>query len=179
MPIKRFSALLLLCGLSLLLSACASHSIEDYADQTPTLDLQEYFNGELEAWGMFQQRNGDVVRRFHVRIDASWEGDVGTLDEHFTYADGSTERRIWTLVKQADGSWRGTADDVTGEARGQVAGNAFHWQYTLQLPVDGRVWEVDFDDWMFLIDDKVMLNRASMSKWGIHLGEVSLSFVKP
>ncbi|TVP91425.1 MAG: DUF3833 domain-containing protein [Pseudomonadaceae bacterium] len=171
--------LLLTLGLVALLSACASKDVEQYADQGPTLRLQDYFNGELEAWGMFQKRNGEVVRRFHVHIDASWEGDVGTLDEYFTYADGTNERRIWTLVKQADGSWRGTADDVTGEARGQVAGNAFHWQYTLQLPVDGRVWEVDFDDWMFLVDDKVMLNRATMSKWGIRLGEVSLSFVKP
>ncbi len=171
--------LLLTLGLAVLLTACASKDVEQYADQSPTLRLQDYFNGELEAWGMFQKRNGEVVRRFHVHIDASWEGDVGTLDEYFTYADGSNERRIWTLTKQPDGSWRGTADDVTGEARGQVAGNAFHWQYTLQLPVDGRVWEVDFDDWMFLIDDKVMLNRATMSKWGIRLGEVSLSFVKP
>lgn len=179
MRFSHIRTLLLTLGLALLLTACASKDIEHYADQGPTLRLQDYFNGELEAWGMFQKRNGEVVRRFHVHIDASWEGDVGTLDEYFTYADGTNERRIWTLVKQPDGSWRGTADDVTGEARGQVAGNAFHWQYTLQLPVDGRVWEVDFDDWMFLIDDKVMLNRATMSKWGIRLGEVSLSFVKP
>ena len=34
------------------------------------------------------------------------------------------------------------------------------------------------DDWMYLIDDRVMLNRATMSKFGVRLGEVFLSFTK-
>jgi hypothetical protein len=37
---------------------------------------------------------------------------------------------------------------------------------------------VQFDDWMYLMNDKVMLNKAAMSKWGVNLGEVTLSFVK-
>jgi hypothetical protein len=167
----------LLCVLSL--AGCASPDVDDYASATPELRLQDYFNGELEAWGMFQKRNGEVARRFHVRMIGTWEGDTGVLDEYFTYADGTNERRVWTLVKQPDGSWRGTADDVEGEAIGEVAGNAFHWRYTLKLKVDDSTWLVDFDDWMYLIDDKVMLNRATMSKWGVELGQVTLSFIKP
>jgi hypothetical protein len=48
----------------------------------------------------------------------------------------------------------------------------------LALPVDGRVWEVQFEDWMYLMNDRVMLNKAVMSKWGVRLGEVTLSFNK-
>jgi len=44
--------------------------------------------------------------------------------------------------------------------------------------VDGRTWNVEFDDWMYLIDERVMLNRATMSKFGVRLGEVLLSFAK-
>jgi hypothetical protein len=73
----------------------------------------------------------------------------------------------------------GTADDVVGEAIGHVAGNALHWRYKLRLKVDDSTYVVDFDDWMFLMDDQVMLNRARMSKWGIDLGQVTLSFYKP
>lgn len=164
---------------ALALAGCASPDVEHYANETPKLRLQDYFNGDLEAWGMFQKRNGELVRRFHVRMVGSWEGDTGVLDEYFTYSDGSTERRVWTLVKQPDGTWRGTADDVEGEAVGEVSGNAFHWRYTLRLKVDDSTWLVDFDDWMYLIDDKVMLNRATMSKWGVELGQVTLSFIKP
>ena len=170
----------LLCAaaLSLGLTACASTGVEQYRAETPVLDLKTYFNGTLDAWGMFQGRSGEVKKRFHVRIDARWEGDVGVLDERFSWSDGTTSTRVWTLTRQADGSFRGRADDVIGEALGEAAGNALRWRYVLALPVDDKVYHVDFDDWMFLIDDKVMLNRSFMSKWGFRLGEVTLTFVK-
>jgi len=100
------------------------------------------------------------------------------LDEAFTYSDGTTQRRIWRLTKHADGRYTGTADDVVGTANGQTRGNAFRWNYTLALPVDGKVYNVDLDDWMYLIDDRVMLNRATMTKFGVRLGEITLSFTK-
>ena len=46
----------------------------------------------------------------------------------------------------------------------------------LRPPGDGRTWEVDFDDWMFLVDEQVMINRALMSKFGIRLVELLWSF---
>lgn len=171
--------LLATLAVSLGLTACASNGVEQYRMQTPRLDLQQYLNGRLDAWGIFQGRSGEVKKRFHAVIDASWQGDTGTLDEHFSWSDGTTSRRVWTLVRQPDGSFRGTADDVVGTAVGTVAGNALRWQYVLALPVDGKTYHVNFDDWMFLMNDKVMLNRSYMSKWGFNLGEVTLSFVKP
>jgi hypothetical protein len=72
----------------------------------------------------------------------------------------------------------GRADEVVDEAQGQSSGNAFNWHYTLALPVDGRVWHVQFDDWMYLMDNRVMMNKARMSKWGIHLGDVTLTFIR-
>lgn len=160
------------------LAGCSSIEVAQYRSATPVLDLRTYFNGTLDAWGMFQDRSGTVVKRFHVVIDAHWQGEVGTLDEQFTYNDGTTQRRVWTLTRQSDGRYIGKADDVVGEAVGEVAGNALRWRYVLALPVDGKVYHVDFDDWMFLFDDKVMLNRSAMSKFGFHLGEVTLSFRK-
>lgn len=169
---------LMLTFLFLGLAGCAGPGIERYRGEQPALDLQRYLNGTLDAWGMFQGRSGEVQKRFRVVIDARWDGDTGVLDEKFEWSDGSTSRRVWTLVRQPDGSWRGRADDVVGEAVGEVAGNALRWRYVLALPVDGKVWHVDFDDWMYLMDDKVMLNRSTMSKWGFRLGEVTLTFVK-
>ncbi|QKE64908.1 DUF3833 domain-containing protein [Aquipseudomonas campi] len=164
---------------ALCMAGCTGTDVRQYAAEQPALELSDYLNGELEAWGMFQNRSGEVVKRFHVALTGTWQGDVGTLDERFTYSDGSTERRVWTLRRQADGSWRGTAGDVVGEAIGEVSGNALHWRYQLLLKVDGEQYVVDFDDWMFLMDQRVMLNRARMSKWGIDLGQVTLSFYKP
>jgi hypothetical protein len=149
-----------------------------YAREKPLLDLRTYFNGPVDAWGVFQDRSGKVVRRFTVAMQCRWDGDVGTLDEAFSWSDGSRSRRIWTLRALPGNRYSGTASDVIGEAQGQVAGNAFNWRYTLALEVDGRTWQVDFDDWMYLIDERVMLNRATMSKFGVRLGEVLLSFQK-
>jgi hypothetical protein len=147
--------LLLAAAFTSFLTGCASNGVEQYHAEKPVLRLEQYLNGQLDGWGMFQGRSGEVKKRFHVLIDAKWTGDTGVLDESFTWSDGTTSKRIWTLKKQPDGRFIGTADDV-----------------------DGKVYHVDFDDWMFLMDDKVMLNRSYMSKWGFRLGEVTLSFVK-
>lgn len=164
--------------LATLLSGCASQDIRQYANEQPVLDLSTYFNGKIVAHGVFQNRSGQVVRRFVVDMDGQWNGNQGVLDEWFTYSDGTRERRVWRLTQHADGRYTGTADDVVGEAQGQAVGNAFFWTYVLRLPVDGKTVDVRFDDWMYLVDDKVMLNRATMSKFGIRLGEVTLSFTK-
>ncbi len=167
----------LVAGL-LTLTGCASVEVSDYAAEKPALELSRYFNGTLDADGIFQDRSGKVVKRFHVLIEASWTGPVGTLDERFTYSDGSTQRRVWTVTRLDASHYSGHADDVVGEARGEARGNALRWKYVMALPVDGKVYNVDFDDWMFLMDDRVMLNRSVMSKFGFRLGEVTLSFRK-
>ena len=177
MNTRRHALLALLAGTAVL-TGCASPQVTDYAQERPQLELDRYFNGRILAHGIFQQRGGEVVRRFTVVMNCHWEGHQGVLDEAFTYSDGSTQRRIWRLTKHADGRYTGTADDVVGEAQGQTAGNAFRWNYTLRLPMDGKEYEVQFDDWMFLVDDRVMLNRATMRKFGVTLGEVLLSFTK-
>lgn len=177
MNTRRHALLALLSGTAVL-TGCASPQVTDYAQERPLLELDRYFNGRILAHGVFQKRGGEVARRFTVVMDCHWEGRQGVLDEAFTYSDGSTQRRIWRLTKHADGRYTGTADDVVDEAQGQTSGNAFRWNYTLRLPVDGKEYEVQFDDWMFLVDDRVMLNRATMRKFGVTLGEVLLSFTK-
>ena len=160
------------------LCGCAAPQLADFAGQSPHFDLRQYFNGTLDAWGLFTDRGGKVVKRFTVLMTCSWRGDEGVLDEAFSYSDGTRQQRVWRLRQLEDGRYTGRADDVVGEAAGQQLGNAFHWRYTLALPVDGKVIDVQMDDWMYLVSDRVMLNKASMSKLGLHLGEVTLSFSK-
>ncbi|MBD5802926.1 hypothetical protein AZOA_23590 [Azoarcus sp. Aa7] len=171
---RMLMALAMVAGMA----GCAGIDVQEYAAETPVLDLRSYFNGTLDAYGMFQDRSGKVVKRFHVVIEASWRGDVGTLDERFTYSDGTTQQRVWTITRHDAHRYGGVASDVVGEAQGEARGNALRWRYVLALPVGDRVWHVDFDDWMFLMDERVMLNRSVMSKFGVRLGEVTLSFVK-
>mgnify|MGYP000851750073 FL=1 len=161
------------------LSGCASQNLDGYANEKPVLDLAAYFNGRVLAQGMFQDRSGQIVKRFKVVMDCTWNANQGVLDEAFTYSDGSTERRIWHVTRHAAGHYTGTAGDVVGEAEGRAAGNALRWNYTLRLPVGKSVYDVQMDDWMYLMDERTMINRARMTKFGIHLGDVTLAFTKP
>jgi hypothetical protein len=167
---------------ALVLFGCSSPQVSQYANEKPTLDLSEYFNGTIDAYGIFTDRSGTVVKRFTVLIQANWQQvdgkKVGTLDESFDYSDGTKQKRIWKITEVSPGKYIGRADDVVGDANGSSAGNALNWAYTLALPVDGTVYNVQFDDWMYLMTPKVMINRAKMSKFGIDLGEVTLSFYK-
>jgi len=160
------------------LSGCAGPQIAQYTGEKPVLDLRTYFNGTLDAYGVFTDRSGKVVKRFVVVMRCQWNGDDGVLDEAFTYSDGTTQKRVWRMKHLGNGRFSGTADDVVGTALGEQQGNAFRWGYTLRQPVGDKVYEVQFDDWMYLMDDRVMLNKAVMSKFGVRLGEVTLSFVK-
>ncbi|MFJ4111943.1 MULTISPECIES: DUF3833 domain-containing protein [Pseudomonas] len=167
--------ILLLVG-CLLLASCGNVEVDHYAREKPALDLVTFFSVPVQAWGIFQNRSGEVVKRFDVRIDSRREGDRLILDEHFVYSDGTRQQRTWTLTPDGPGRWRGRAGDVIGEARGEVAGNALHWRYRLDLPVDGRHWEMDIDDWMYLMDEDTLINRSSMRKLGVEVGQITLFF---
>lgn len=173
---KRILLALHLVLCTTLLSSCAITDVNYYKDVKPALDLEKFFLGTTDAWGMFQQRSGAVIKRFHVVIETKKIGDELVLDEHFVYDDGSKQQRVWHLRKNADGLWSGKADDVKGEAIGEAAGNAFKWQYSLLLPVDGDTYVMQMDDWMYLIDENTMVNRAKMRKFGFEVGEVTLFF---
>jgi len=173
--VRAAAGLLLL----LLLSACST-PVQDYQGQEPRLDLKEYFEGPLLAWGIVQDRSGEVTRSFRVDMVGRWDGDTGVLEEDFTWSDGETQRRVWTFRKLDEHSYTGTADDVVGEATGEAYGNALHWRYTLQLPWgdDGTI-NVALDDWMWLIQDGVLVNRSEIRKFGFRVGEVTIFFRKP
>ena len=101
------------------------------------------------------------------------------LDEHFLFNDGEKSFRQWRIKKLAGNQYEGRADDVVGKATGVSAGNALNWRYLLDLKLDsGSTVRVKFNDWMFLQSDGVLLNRAKMSKFGIELGQVTISFQK-
>jgi hypothetical protein len=166
-----------LCA-SLTLLGCASPSPQDYAGQAPRFDLRAYFNGPVDGWGVVQDRSGHVTRRMTVEMVCTWAGDVGTFDERFTNADGTQERRVWTIRKSGD-RYVGTAADVVGEAHGEAAGNALRWRYVLAAKRDnGATVELAMDDWMWQLDERTVMNRTAFSKFGVRFGEVSFFFRK-
>lgn len=168
----------------LVLTACAgTPSLDDEPLSDRKLDLEEFFDGRLVAHGQFQDPFGTVRRRFEVDVRGDWNGERLRLVEDFVYEDGATERRVWTLRKTGPDTWEGTAPGVIGAATGEESGDTFNWQYTIDLPIpaaDGSVetLRARFDDWMWLLTDDRLLNRAYMSRYGVRIGEVIITFEK-
>ncbi|MEZ9956503.1 hypothetical protein OAW_02880 [Vibrio cyclitrophicus ZF170] len=160
------------------LVGCGSASLDNHASTTPELKLETFFNGELKAYGMVLDRSGDLLRRFDVKLIATWEGNNGVIKEWFFFADGERSTRVWNLIKTGENTYTGTANDVVGTAYGETQGSALYWKYDLEIEVDGSTYEVVLDDWMFLMDEKRLFNKTEMSKFGFKVGEVILYIEK-
>lgn len=175
---KKKKSIWISLGLAILLSSCSNLSVQEYKNESPAFRFEQFFDGELEANGFFQDRSGKIIKRIHCDMKAHTDHDVTTIDEKFTYSDGTHEQRTWKISKDRDGLFRGTAGDVAGAAKIETAGFAFHMNYILHLPVNGSVVDVHMDDWMYRVTDHHVLNKTSMSKWGFHLGDVTLEIHK-
>ena len=175
---------IILLSLTLLLAGCVGKpSLDDPNLSETKLDLEVFFEGSTVATGQFQDILGTVRRRFDVTIDGTWDGETLTLVEDFVYEDGSTERRVWSLTKTGEDTWEGTAPGVIGIATGEERGDTFNWGYTIDLPIpssDGETetFRVTFDDWMWLLSEDRLLNRAYMKRYGLDIGEVIIFFEK-
>src|SRR5690606_7956758 len=152
-----------------MLSACSNVSVDDYVDNKPVLHLEQFFNGPLSAQGVLKNRAGKVTRYFTAQLNGSWKDGVGTLDETFIFDDGEVQRRTWTLTPATTGNkklYRATAGDVIGTGDVQINGNAMNLAYTLEINFKGSPMHIQVDDWMWLVDDKTIINESVLRKWG-------------
>ena len=162
----------------MMLGGCMNMEPTDFKGASPRLVIEDYFAGETRAWGIFEDRFGNLRRQFTVTIKGTWEDEILELDEQFEYSDGELDRRVWRIRKTGENTYEGMADDIIGIAKGEAYGNALNWQYDINLKMgDGRL-RVRFNDWMYLQPSGVLLNRAHVTKLGVEIGTVTLVFSK-
>ena len=153
-------------------------SPEEYKNTEPKIKIEEYFLGNVKAWGIFQGRSGIVKRKFTAKMQGFFVGENFILSEDFNWSDGEKQKRQWTIKKVGEHNYEGTANDVVGIAKGMSYGSAFKFEYNLLIPFKDRKIKVKFDDWIFKQDDKVAINRAIVTKFGFKVGELTVFFVK-
>ena len=152
--------------------------IEYYKGSKPEVDIKEYFNGNIKAWGLVQDWRGRVTARFDVDMVGIWEGNKGKLEEEFKYYDGKIQNRTWEIIKKNDGSYEGSASDIIGKAKGAFQGSAMNWRYTMDIRVDGTTYRLKLDDWIWQMNDGVIINRSYMKKFGITVAELTFFMQK-
>ena len=96
---KLIKSILLIITLSLVTSCSNNMKPEDFKNTTPTLLIEEYFNGKVKAWGILQDRSGKVTRQFKADLIGSFDDNIITLDEDFYWTDGEKQKRTWKIKK--------------------------------------------------------------------------------
>ena len=162
------------------LTGCSGNNMKptDFKDQKPRLIIEEYLSGNVKAWGILQNRSGKVTRQFSADLNGNWDGKQLILDERFVWNDGEIQKRQWKIDKIDEHNYEGIAGDVVGKAKGYSYGPAFKFEYVLLVPVKGKEMKITFDDWIFKQDDRVAINRATMTKFGFRVAELTVVFVK-
>jgi hypothetical protein len=166
--------------ITFLLTNCSGNNMKpiDFKDQKPRLIIEEYLSGNIKAWGILQNRSGKVTRQFSANLNGKWDGKKLILDEEFIWNDGEIQTRKWKINKIDEHYYEGTAADVVGKAKGYSYGPAFKFEYVLLVPVKAKEMKITFDDWIFMQDERVAINRATMTKFGIKVAELTVMFVK-
>ena len=179
---KKIIALISIIAICLTTTSCFSVNIHDYKDKKPQFIPQQFFNGKLTAKGVVKNRSGKVTRAFTADINAYWENNVGTLEEKFIFDDGEIQYRTWKIQTQNPTNsllnYTATAGDVIGTGEGKAIGNAFNVKYVLNVKYNDSTINVGVDDWMWLLDDKTVLNESELTKFGFKVGSIQLVMIK-
>ena len=174
--------LLLTFFLLLLIAGCSQTDMKEFQNNTPKLDLFSFFEGDTIAYGIFEDRFGNLKRQFRVNINGKVKNQILTLDEDFLYDDGEQAKRIWKIEKKIDNAqnitYEGQAEDVEGKAFGSISGNTLNWSYDIYLNIKGSNIKVHFNDWIYKQSEDLAINRAYVSKFGINIGSVTLVFLR-
>ena len=163
------------------LSACSKIEMEQFKNNTPKLDLFSFFEGNTVAYGIFEDRFGNLKRQFRVNISGTIIDDKLTLDEDFLYDDGEKDKRVWKIKKITEEdkiTYEGQAEDIEGTATGSISGNTLNWSYDIYLNIKGSNIKVHFNDWIYKQSENLAINRAYVSKFGINIGSVTLVFLR-
>ena len=170
--------ILALTGMLLLLAGCSHLAPRDFARAEPVFDPVAFFTGHTQSWGVFEDRTGaKPTRWFTTDCLGHREGGELVLNQTFTYGDGSVQHRRWHIRRVDAHHYEATANDVVGTGRGEADGNAFHWEYTVALKPGNPLFDVRLEQWMYLQPDgRTMLNRGTVSKFGVTVAQIAEEF---
>jgi hypothetical protein len=156
-------------------------SIDDFKGTSPEFLPEEFFNGRLEGWGVLESLVGGLQKRSTIKAEGKWDAQTQTVDftETYLFDDGHVDTLHWTIRKLAPGSYSGAEPRLDGEAKGEQAGCAFHWQYTRETPQkDGSTTKLNFDDWFYRIDANACMVRGTAGRAGLPFATAHVTYRK-
>ena len=133
----------------------------------------------MKGWGIVQDYSGNLVQRFVVDMNGQINDNNLVIDEDFYYAVGDgIKKRTWVIEQVDKNNFVGSASDIEGSASGESMGNAFSFQYEMDIPIGKKSYRVNFDDWFWAFDDETIINRSYITKFGLTIAEVTIFMKK-
>ena len=175
------TALSILTGMALMLALYAlaqrltgfqAQKPADYAGKQPAMDIRKHLSGPLRCEGVIYGPTGRVTSRFTADMEGRWDGNRGVLTENFHYDSGTKQDREWRLSIGNDGRIVADADDLAGQGSGTQEGSAVQLRYTIRLPESAGSHALDVTDWLYLVDERTIVNRSQFRKFGIKVAEL-------
>jgi hypothetical protein len=161
------------------LAACAGPPTVPVGPNAPGFTLEGFFTGRTVGRGAFTSAIARVNRPLTVITNGRWDGRTLTLREDFFFADGEKDVKTWRFTRTAPGVYEGTREDVIGKAVVRQVGNTVQLTYTADVRAkDGSVTRLDFADTIAPIDRRSVRNLATVSKFGVPIGTVDLTFTR-
>ena len=158
-----------------ILSACASPPEFAAPVASNTLVLEDTLTGQTLGEEVFINSQTGAATTFSVVINGTWDGKVLTLVEDFNFGDGSKDRKTWHITKTDAGRYQGTREDVLGSADLRQDGKAVRIDYYVTLRTGLGANNVRFRDLLYLQDDRTIVNKAVVSKFGLRIGRVQIT----
>jgi Protein of unknown function (DUF3833) len=160
-----------------LLAACAGPPTVPVPADAPAFTLEGFFRGRTVGKGAFTSAIAGVNRPLTVVTNGRWDGKTLILREDFFFADGERDVKTWRFTQVSPGVYEGTREDVIGKASVRQVGNTVQLAYSADVRGrDGSITRLDFADTIAPIDRRSVLNKAVVSKFGVPIGEVLITF---
>lgn len=149
-----------------------AQTANDYIDAGPAFDMRKHLSGPMVCDGVIYGPTGRVTSSFNASFDVEWNGDNCLIREEFRYSNGSTQSRLWQISLDAEDRFIARADDIQGEAYGELSGPTVLFRYKLVLPPESGGHVLSAFDCMYATADGVVVNRSQFRKFGIKVAEL-------
>ena len=144
----------------------------------PKLKFEVYFSGKVTAYGqMILYYPKKRIKNIKAKFNGKFHKDKLILNEEFIESNTKTDR-VWTFKKISDLDFIGHENNVLSPFNVRVENNMLNMNYRFKTNYKNYNFSVNIKDNMYLINNKLLLNKSKVSKFGITIAETILLYTK-
>ena len=151
--------------------------INKYSD-FKDLEFEKFFTGEVVAKGnliLFFPKK--LVKNVYVVFKGIFKNNKLKLIEKYIEGEKKITRN-WSFEKKSNSLFIGSEKNVKGKIVVHINKNNLKMRYYFKLLIWKFTVTVLINDYMFLINEKEIVNTTYVSKFGINLAKVVLLYKK-